>query len=62
MGFEFFDFVLLTNHSRGLAVLWNNHNIHASILGKESKVIYMLVHDTIQAQNSIISEVYDLTQ
>ena len=35
MGFEHFDYVEPVNHSGGLAVLWNNETICASILRKE---------------------------
>jgi len=35
MGYDHFDYVLPINHSGGLAVLWNEGNIHASVLVKE---------------------------
>jgi len=46
MGFEQYDYVEPINHSSGLAVLWNNGVVCASILRKEQKAIHMLVHDT----------------
>ena len=55
MGFKHFDYVLPTNHSGGIAVLWNNGKIHASLLLKEPRAIHMLVHDPAKGQNSIIS-------
>ena len=58
MGFEHFDYVLPTNHSGGIAVLWNNGKIHASPLLKEPRAIYMLVHDPAKGQNSIVSGIY----
>ena len=57
MGFEHFNFVTPINHSRGLAILWNNRVIYASVLHKESRVIHMLVHDTTKTVSSIISGV-----
>jgi len=32
---DHYDFVPLTNHSGGIAILWNNGNIYASVLLKE---------------------------
>ena len=58
MGFEHFDYVLPINHSGGLAVLWNSGIIHASVLIKEQRAIHMLVHDTENAKNSVISGIY----
>lgn len=58
MGFEHFDFVSPVNHSGGIAVFWNNGNVHASILFKETRAIHMLVHDPDKVQNSVISEIY----
>ena len=37
MGFEHFDYVEPVNHSGGLAVLWNNGTICASILKKRTE-------------------------
>jgi len=54
MGFEHFDYVEPINHSRGLAVLWNNDLIYASAIRKEKRAIHMLVHDT----QKLISGVY----
>ena len=45
LGFEHFDFVSPVNHSGVIAVLWNNGNIHASILIKEPRAIHLLLHD-----------------
>ena len=58
MGFDNFDYVEPVNHSGGLAVLWNNGLIHASILKKEQRAIHMLVYDTSKQCSSIISGVY----
>jgi len=58
IGFEHFDFVEPTNHSGGLAILWNNEKIHASILRKEQRAIHMLIHDPSINQNLIISGIY----
>jgi len=58
IGFEHFDFIEPSNHSGGLAVLWNNANIHASILWKEQRAIHMLIHDPSITQNLIISGIY----
>ena len=45
IGFEFFDFVIPSNHSGGLAVLWHITNVHATILRKDERATHMLVHD-----------------
>jgi len=58
MGFHHYDYVSPVNHSGGITVLWNNDNIHASVVMKESRAIHMLIHDPIKVQNSIISGVY----
>ena len=55
MEFEHFDYVEPFNHSGGIAVLWNNGIIHASVLRKEQRAIHMLIHDTAINQNSICS-------
>jgi len=55
MGFDHFDYVELVNHSGGLAVLWDNGIIHASVFKKEQRAIHMLVHDTSKQCSSIIS-------
>jgi len=52
------DYVLPINHSGGIAVMWNNGNIHASVLLKEHRAIHMLVHDVQKAQNCVVSGVY----
>ena len=44
MGFEHFEYVLLTNRS-GAIVVWNNGKTHASTLLKESRAIQMLTYD-----------------
>jgi len=43
-------------------VLWNNNKCHASVLAKDNHVIHMLVHDTGNAKNIIVSGVYEPTQ
>jgi len=58
LGFECYDFVNPTNHSGGLAVLWNNTKISASILQKDSRAIHMLVHDLTTNQDSVLSSIY----
>ena len=58
LGFEDNDFVDPVDHSGGLAVLWDNGTIHASVLKKDLRAIHMLVYDTIKKCNSIISGVY----
>ena len=58
IGFEHFDYVEPVNHSGGLAVLWDNEVIHASVLKREQRAIHMLVYDTVQKCNSIIRGVY----
>jgi len=62
IGFQYFDYVEPVNHSGGLAVLWDNGLIHASVLKKDQRAIHMLVYDTIKKCNSIISGVYAPTQ
>jgi len=62
MGFEHFEYVAPTNHSGGIAVLWNNGKIHASPLLKEPRAIHMLVYDPKRASNSIISGAYASAQ
>jgi len=46
MDFEHFGFVVRSNHSGGVAVLWNNGIVCVSVLRKEQEAIHMLVHDT----------------
>lgn len=58
LGFDHYDFVSPVNHFGGIAVLWSNGNIHASILLKEQRAIHMMVHDTTYASNSILSGIY----
>jgi len=62
MGYDHFDYVLPNNHLGGLAVLWNEGNIHASVLIKEQRAIDMLVHDSKRSLNSVISGIYALAQ
>jgi len=58
MGFDHFDYVLPTNHSGNIVVLWNNGKIHASPLFKDSRTIHMLIHDSKKTHNSILSGIY----
>ena len=58
MGFEYYDFVSSINHSGGIAVLWNNGNIYALVLLKETGAICMLIHDLDKEQNSVILGIY----
>ena len=58
MGFEHFDYVSPVNHSGGLAVLWDNDLIYASVIRKDSRNIHMLVHDIQKQINVIISGAY----
>lgn len=51
MGFEHFDFVSPVNYPGGIAVLWNNGNIYASVLIKETRAIHMSIHDPNIVQN-----------
>ena len=60
--FKHFDYVDPVNHSGGIVVLWNNDSIHASILRKDQLAIHVLVHDTGNNQNVIVSGVYAPTQ
>jgi len=62
LGFDHYDFVDPVHHSGGLAVLWDNGTIQASVLKKDPRAIHMLVYDTIKKCNSIISGVYALAQ
>ena len=62
LGYDHFDYVLPSNHSRGLAALWNNGVIHASVLYKEPRALHMLVHDTANAHTSVVSGIYALAQ
>ena len=61
-GFDYYDFVPPVNHAGGIAVLWNSGNIHASVLSKSSRIINLLVHDTVTSLSSIISGIYAPTQ
>jgi len=62
LGFEYYEFVSTVNHDGGVAVLWNSGNIHALILSKSNRAIHLLVHDTLNSMNSIISGIYAPTQ
>jgi len=54
VGFDHFDYVEPANHSGGLAVLWDNEMIQASVLKKEQRAIHMLVYDTIKNVVSLL--------
>ena len=56
--FQHFDYVDPVNYSGGIAVLWNNDHILASILRKDQRAIHVLVHDTGNNQNVIVSGIY----
>ena len=58
LGFDHFDYVEPVNHSGGLAVLWDNGLIHASVLNKEPRAIHMLVYDSSKQCSSIVSGIY----
>jgi len=58
IGFQHFDYVDPVNHSSGIAFLWNNDHILASILRKNQQAIQVLVHDTGINQNVVVSGVY----
>jgi len=58
MGFDHYEYASPNNCSGGLAVLWNNGNIHALVLRKDTRAIHILVHDPEIAKNSIISGIY----
>ena len=58
MGFDHFDHVEPVNHSGGLAVMWNNGLICASVLRKKPRAIHVLVYDTTKQCNLIVSRVY----
>jgi len=62
MGFDHFDYISPNNHSGGIAVLWSNGTIYASVLSKERRAIHMLVHDPNLAKHSIISGIYTPAQ
>jgi len=56
MKLTFVEFSLLWDLN--IMILFNNGNIYASILQKEQRAIHMLVHDTKNAKNLIISWIY----
>jgi len=58
LGFEFYDYILLVNHSGGIWVMWNTKNMLANVLLKEDRAIHMLVFDVLVQKFSIISGVY----
>ena len=58
LGFDRFEYVLPSNHSGGLVVLWNNGVIHVSVLFTEPRAIHILVHDTINTKTTVVSGVY----
>jgi len=58
LGFDHYEFICPDNHSGGLAVLWNNGNIHASVLSKDSRAIHLLIFYSSLNALSILSGVY----
>jgi len=54
----FFDYVLPSDHSGGISVLWCNKSIHASVLLKEQRAIHMLLYDPVCPQMSVVSGIY----
>jgi len=62
LGLDHFEYVLPFNDPGGLAVLWNNSVIRASVFFTEPCAIHMLVHDTTNKKTTIVSEVYAPTQ
>ena len=62
MGFDHYEYVSPNNHSSGLEILWNNGNIHAPALCKDTRAIHILVHDPEIAKNSITSGIYTPAQ
>ena len=62
VGFDHFNYVVPTNHSKRLAVVWNSSNISALILRKKPRAIQMLMYNAKNLQNSIISKVFALAQ
>ena len=58
LGFDFFDYVLPSDHSGGISVLWCNKSIHASVLLKEQRAIHMLLYDPVCPQMSVVSGIY----
>ena len=55
LGFDHFDYVLPSNHSGGLGVLWSNGAIHASILFNEPCNTYV---NPWYFYCTIVSEIY----
>jgi len=62
LGFDYYDFISPINRAGGIAVLWNSGTIHASLLSKSNWAIHLLVHDTTNSMQSIISGIYAPTQ
>ena len=58
LGYDHYDYVLPVNHSGGIAVLWNNGPIHASVLFKETRAIHLLIHDVQTTQTCVVSGIY----
>jgi len=58
LGFDHFDYVEPVNHSGGIAVLWDNGLIHASVLNKEPRAIHLLVYDPAKQCSSVVSGIY----
>jgi len=54
MGYDHFEYMLPINHSGGVAVMWNNGHIYASVLFKETRAIHILVLDVKKAQNCVV--------
>jgi len=58
LGFDPFDYLFTINHSGGLAVMWNNDNVHVSILSKDNRAIHLLLYDITLRTTSMLSGVY----
>ena len=62
LGCDHFHYVSPVNHSDGLAVMWNNDDVHVSILSKDNRTIHLLVYDIMLRNTSMSSCVYEPTQ
>ena len=60
--FDQFDYVPPINHSGGIAVMWNNDNVHVSVLSKDSRSIHLLVYDIRLQKTSVIFGLYGPAQ
>ena len=58
MRFDRYDYISPNNHSGGIAILWNNGTMYASVLNKEIRAIHMLVHDPDVPKHPIILAIY----